>query len=100
MLALYVNALKGWRVQHVYYANLQQNSPSPLIDLGMLLRVVDWTYAVQAFQTTGSMVPMANLLERDDKFTSVTHVRSVDMAYRSALREQGLDEVDSLPGWH
>lgn len=60
---LYLAALRDIRVRSAYYGMLGPEE-SPFLDLGPLLELPAWTYALEVLGDTGSTLPLARLLER------------------------------------
>ena len=59
---LYLAALRGVRVRGAYYGMLNQDRPSPFLDLRPIVELPDWLYALRALRDTGSVRPIAEAL--------------------------------------
>ena len=66
---LYLAELKGVRVRAVYYGLLGQgkDGSSPFLDLHPLLELPRWARALHTLRTTGSALPITELLSRGEK---------------------------------
>ena len=60
---LYLAALRGVRIRGAYYGMLNQDSPSPFLDLRPLLELPRWVHALEVLREAGSTLPMARILE-------------------------------------
>ena len=59
---LYLAALRGVSVRGAYYGMLNNDAPSPFLDLRPLLELPRWVHALQVLHDTGSALPIAQAL--------------------------------------
>lgn len=63
--ALYLQILKGVKIQAVYYAMLDVKiDTKPVVDLSLILEMVEWFYAARFFRESGQAHHLAGLLKR------------------------------------
>jgi len=62
--ALYLQILKGVKIQGVYYAMLDvKTDPKPVVDLSLILEMVEWFYAARFFRESGQAHHLAELFK-------------------------------------
>ncbi len=89
--ALNVSALReDLTLRNVYYAFFQRGEPcSPIMDLGHLLELSKWIYTTNTMQDSGSLMPMAHLIdtENPDQLTKgmVKELKELSQALTNAL---------------
>ena len=62
LAALYIAALRRIRLRGAYYGLLRKDGPSPFLDLLPLTELPQWIHALGVLHTTGSTLPIAELL--------------------------------------
>ncbi len=86
---LYMAALGEIRIRGAFYGMLNQDRPSPFLDLRPILELPDWVYAVRVLRDTGSAVQIAKALRKGTQNPSATnimrHLTHLSEAYLSGL---------------
>lgn len=84
---LYVTALRPGEVRGAYYGLFAEDGSSPFFDLKPLISLPQWVHALRVFEQTGSVLPVASLLEPDSQIANqiAEHLRDVSEAYLSGL---------------
>ncbi len=77
--SLYLSALRGVEIRGAYYGLLGQGQggTSPFIELSPLLELPRWVHALDTLSETGSALPMAKLLEGNDKHPTNKQIADV-----------------------
>ena len=88
MAALYIAALRRIRLRGAYYGLLRKDGPSPFLDLLHLTELPQWVHALRVLHTTGSTLPIAELL----------HAKPMDQSRRNIVRDLERFSIGYLSG--
>lgn len=90
VLVLYLASLREVRLRGAYYGLLRQDSaPSPFLDMRPLLALPRWFHALEVLRTTGSALPIAEILTEGESGRSsqtiARELREISSCYLSGL---------------